>query len=192
MHFLASRFCIWINISLKFGGWGWGCSWWWWMCCPVASPKVSVDQVKHGATLEGWRDSQLAQETRSVRADFRTLHPGPWTYNPAFLFLWKWYIFQTGINPTGTGYEVAVFWLIVIRGSERWVLTRSVLPPLLLVASSIMKGCWINGSWLALAQVLGLLHKYHNTPVPYRTMHHFVKEMCTCVHISVTKWCIVG
>ena len=24
------------------------------------------------------------------------------------------------------------------------------------------------------------------------TMHHFVTEMCTCVHISVTKWCIVG
>ena len=23
-------------------------------------------------------------------------------------------------------------------------------------------------------------------------MHHFVSEMCTCVHISVTKWCIVG
>ena len=23
-------------------------------------------------------------------------------------------------------------------------------------------------------------------------MHHFVTEMCTCVHISVTKWCIMG
>ena len=23
-------------------------------------------------------------------------------------------------------------------------------------------------------------------------MHHCVSEMCTCVHISVTKWCIVG
>ena len=23
-------------------------------------------------------------------------------------------------------------------------------------------------------------------------MHYFVTEMCTCVHISVTKWCIVG
>ena len=23
-------------------------------------------------------------------------------------------------------------------------------------------------------------------------MHHFVTEMCTCVHISVTNWCIVG
>ena len=26
----------------------------------------------------------------------------------------------------------------------------------------------------------------------YPTMHHFVTEMCTRVHISVTKWCIVG
>ena len=26
----------------------------------------------------------------------------------------------------------------------------------------------------------------------YPTMHHFVTEMCTHVHISVTKWCIVG
>ena len=26
----------------------------------------------------------------------------------------------------------------------------------------------------------------------YPTMHHFVTKMCTCVHISVTKWCIVG
>ena len=37
-----------------------------------------------------------------------------------------------------------------------------------------------------------LLHKSHNAPVPYPTMHHFVTEMCTCVHISVTKWCIAG
>ena len=35
-------------------------------------------------------------------------------------------------------------------------------------------------------------HKSHNAPVPYPKMHHFVTEMCTHVHISVTKWCIVG
>ena len=35
-------------------------------------------------------------------------------------------------------------------------------------------------------------HKSHNAPVPYPTMHHFVTEMCTRVHISVTIWCIVG
>ena len=39
---------------------------------------------------------------------------------------------------------------------------------------------------------IDLLHNSHNAPVPYPIMHHFVTEMCTCVHISVTKWCIVG
>ena len=39
---------------------------------------------------------------------------------------------------------------------------------------------------------LDLLHKSHNAPVSYSTMHHSVTEMCTCVYISVTKWCIVG
>ena len=37
-----------------------------------------------------------------------------------------------------------------------------------------------------------LIHKSHNTPVLHPTMHHFITEMCTLVHISVTKWCIVG
>ena len=40
--------------------------------------------------------------------------------------------------------------------------------------------------------VKDLLHKSHNVPVPCATMHHFATEMCTCVHISVTKWCILG
>ena len=31
----------------------------------------------------------------------------------------------------------------------------------------------------------------HQTNIP-QWMHHFVAEMCTHVHISVTKWCIVG
>ena len=34
-------------------------------------------------------------------------------------------------------------------------------------------------------------YKSHNTLDEYPTMH-FVTEMCTHVHISVTKWCIVG
>ena len=40
--------------------------------------------------------------------------------------------------------------------------------------------------------IIDLLHKSHNAPVPYPTMHHFVTEICTCVQISVAKWCIVG
>ena len=39
---------------------------------------------------------------------------------------------------------------------------------------------------------IDLLHKSHNAPIPNPTMHHVVTEVCTCVHISVTKWCIVG
>ena len=35
-------------------------------------------------------------------------------------------------------------------------------------------------------------HKSHDAPDKYPTMHHFVTEMCTGVHISVTKWCIMG
>ena len=35
-------------------------------------------------------------------------------------------------------------------------------------------------------------HKSKNASVPYPTMQHYVTEMCTCVHIYVTKWCIVG
>ena len=35
-------------------------------------------------------------------------------------------------------------------------------------------------------------HKWHHASDEYPTMHHFVTEMCTHVHISVTKWSIVG
>ena len=34
--------------------------------------------------------------------------------------------------------------------------------------------------------------KSYNAPILHTTMHGFVTEMCACVHISVTKWCIVG
>ena len=40
--------------------------------------------------------------------------------------------------------------------------------------------------------LIGRLHKYHNAPVSYAAMHHFITEMCTCVDISGTQWCIVG
>ena len=39
---------------------------------------------------------------------------------------------------------------------------------------------------------IDLQNKFHKSPGPYPTMHYFVTEMCTCVHISVTKWCNVG
>ena len=36
-----------------------------------------------------------------------------------------------------------------------------------------------------------MLWTSHNAPVLSPTLLHFVTEMCICVHISVTKWCIV-
>ena len=47
---------------------------------------------------------------------------------------------------------------------------------------------WNNQSKL----LTNLFHKSHDAQMSYPTMHHFVTEICTCVHISVTKWCIVG
>ena len=40
--------------------------------------------------------------------------------------------------------------------------------------------------------VIDLSKKSHNALDKYPMMHYFVTEMCTHVHISVTKWCIVG
>ena len=38
---------------------------------------------------------------------------------------------------------------------------------------------------------IDLSHKYHNAPVPYPIMHHFVTEMWAYLHISYTNECIV-
>ena len=48
-----------------------------------------------------------------------------------------------------------------------------------------------HGTSAESGDAIDLLHKSHIAPVQYPTMHHFVTEMCTCVHISVTKLCIV-
>ena len=42
------------------------------------------------------------------------------------------------------------------------------------------------------AEMIDRARKSHNASDKYHIMHHFVTEMCTRVHISVTKWCIVG
>ena len=51
---------------------------------------------------------------------------------------------------------------------------------------------WWLGTALNPFKPTELWHTSHNAPVPNPTMHHFVTEMCTCVHISVTKWYIMG
>ena len=55
-------------------------------------------------------------------------------------------------------------------------------------------------AWEILRSVsMDLLHKSHNPPVQYPTMHHFVKKMCTRAHFCykmmhgrIFIWCIVG
>ena len=51
---------------------------------------------------------------------------------------------------------------------------------------------WNNGMrCMSVYIVIDLIHKSHCAPVICHRMHHFVTEMCTGVHISVTKRCIV-
>ena len=78
-----------------------------------------------------------------------------------------------------------------LRISKRPLWNTSGISVMCTIWTMAMKGCWkligIRGSHLT-----DLSCKSHNAPIIYPTMHHFVTEMCTCVHISVTKWCIVG
>ena len=39
--------------------------------------------------------------------------------------------------------------------------------------------------------IMDLLHKSHNALSPNPSMYHFARDIGTCVHISVKKWCIV-
>ena len=51
-------------------------------------------------------------------------------------------------------------------------------------------GCHGDG-WkrtVAIFYAIDLIHKSHNAPLPDPTMHYFVTKICTCVHVSVTKW----
>ena len=45
---------------------------------------------------------------------------------------------------------------------------------------------------LLIHQIVYPYHKSNNALDTCPTMHHFVTEMCTHVHISVTKWCNMG
>ena len=50
---------------------------------------------------------------------------------------------------------------------------------------------FVSGKHQQLAKRTDLL-KFHNAPVQYPTLQTFVGELCTCMHMSLTKWCIVG
>ena len=51
---------------------------------------------------------------------------------------------------------------------------------------------WQKTSSLMSKAAIDPSHKSHYTSAKYTTMHHFETEICTVVHISVTKWYIVG
>ena len=78
------------------------------------------------------------------------------------------------------------FWGIFINGDHenaRWSMTNH----------SLVRWWPSPDPWSNIPQKKpDLLHKSHNALDKYPTMHHFVTDMCTYVHISVTKWCIVG
>ena len=48
-----------------------------------------------------------------------------------------------------------------------------------------------NGEYTLSVTRMDPFHRSHNVSDKYPTMHHFLTEICTCVHISVTKWFIV-
>ena len=63
-----------------------------------------------------------------------------------------------------------------------------------LTAARFKSGQWKGEVVLSLRKQCSIdpSHKSHNASHKYPIMHHFVTEMCTHVHISVTKCCIVG
>ena len=52
------------------------------------------------------------------------------------------------------------------------------------------QGC--HAVYIGYDELIDPSHKSQNASDKYPTMHHFVIEICTHVHISVTKWGIVG
>ena len=92
----------------------------------------------------------------------------------------------------------STFWCTGIWSCSSW----NKIVPLSRIINAVL-GCWWSGdpvsqgiSRHALVLVLAdylcvnnidLIHESLNASVPSPSMHHFVEEMCTCVHISVTN-----
>ena len=59
-------------------------------------------------------------------------------------------------------------------------------------------GIWCDLYWrfygitIIISVTIDPSNKSYNALDKYATMYHFVTEMCTYVHISVTKWYIMG
>ena len=91
-------------------------------------------------------------------------------------FYYKTFAFHASGHPVGVDIDKGIvlsFWLVI--SNWNWHHCESVKFDLNLF------GIGIDPS-----------HKSHNALDRYPTVQHFVTEMCTHVHISVTKCCIVG
>ena len=83
----------------------------------------------------------------------------------------------------------------MIHSPHKWPVTRKMFPFDDVIMSGSRMGETIPGynqNTPVRHQWVTGLHKFHNAPVLYPTMHHFVTEMCTRVQSYLTKWCIVG
>ena len=82
-------------------------------------------------------------------------------------------------------------WLIYVRNKG----TLGSFPTLFILVPRIIIHVW-DGVVLSLVSAvfiwIVMLNKSHNAPIPHPTIHHFITVKCLRVHISVTKWCIVG
>ena len=81
---------------------------------------------------------------------------------------------------------------LISRGNLQWLQKKHLrwwlFNCILIYTSAISTHCGLVAPYGARP----MFHKSQNASEKYPTMHHFVAEMCTHVHISVTKYCIVG
>ena len=115
--------------------------------------------------------------------------PHPYLHSVSFLMMVNLQMHRCFTQPQ---------WVKMIICSQHWTYWWTSTATCLDICRHMDDQVWIHSdnyrtsTPMVKMLTIDLLHKSHNTPVLDPTMHHFVTEMCTCVHISVTKWCIVG
>ena len=92
------------------------------------------------------------------------------------------------------------YWTSLVISQHRlkwWIVTvrwQAIMWPISRTSYRVTKPQWVNLRVLK-PKYPGIINPFHqsqNALEKYPRMHHFVTEMCTHVHISVTKCCIVG
>ena len=120
----------------------------------------------------------------------------------------RWnYLHRTTLNYNGTCHRTGVgcAWMQCFLCSYEQLVTKIICLCLFLLVNRFQLS--LEGSWrvghVTLVAIVGTLYSDHrhildparkinNASDKYPTMHHFVTEICTRVHIYVTKRCIVG